>query len=67
MAATWEGESDAYCALGGLFPVRGRDGWCADTTADGVTFAPMVWVKPPKTSSADEGGTPNQPGGIEGW
>lgn len=65
-AAAWKGEPDTYCALGGLFPVRGRDGWCADTVADGVTFTPMVWVKPPKTSSADEGGTPNQPGGIEG-
>jgi hypothetical protein len=54
-------------ALGGLFPVRGREGWCADTTADGVIFEPMSWVTPPKTSSADEGGTPNQPGGIEGW
>lgn len=55
------------CALGGLFPVRGREGWCADTTSDGITFEPMSWVTPPKTSSADEGGTPNQPGGIEGW
>jgi len=54
-------------ALGGLFPTRGRDGWCADTTTDGVTFEPMSWVTPPKTSSADEGGTPNQPGGVEGW
>ena len=54
-------------ALGGLFPVRGREGWCADTTNDGVTFQPMSWVAPPTTSSADEGGTPNQPGGIEGW
>ena len=25
-------------ALGGLFPVRGREGWCADTTFDGFTF-----------------------------
>jgi hypothetical protein len=55
------------CALGGLFPTRGREGWCAYTTSDGVTFEPMAWVTPPKTSSADEGGTPNQPGGIEGW
>lgn len=66
-AATWDGEPDTYSALGGLFPIRGRDGWSADTTADGVTLTPMVWVQPPKTSSADEGGTPNQPGGIEGW
>jgi hypothetical protein len=55
------------CALGGLFPEQGRRGWFAETTTDGVTFTPMRWVAPPKTASADEGGTPNQPGGIEGW
>ncbi len=59
-------EPDTFCALGGLFPEQGRDGWYADTTADGVTFEPMAWEAPPKTSSADEGGTPNQPGGIQG-
>lgn len=64
-AIAWKGEPETYSALGGLFSVRGRDGWYADTTADGVTFTPMGWVKPPKTSSADEGGTPNQRG-IEG-
>jgi len=62
-----EGESATGSALGSLFPERGREGWCADVTTDGVNFKPMVWVNPPKTSSADEGGTPNQPGGIEGW
>jgi len=66
-AAGLADEPVTFCALGGLFPVRGREGWCADTTTDGVTFEPMSWVTPPKTSSADEGGTPNQPGGIEGW
>lgn len=66
-AARLADEPAAYQSLGGLFAVRGRDGWCADTTADGVTFEPMSWVTPPKTSSADEGGTPNQPGGVEGW
>lgn len=59
-------EPGGACALGGLFPERGREGWCADTTVDGVTYVPMQWVNPPKTASADEGGTPNQPGGVEG-
>lgn len=54
------------CALGGLFPAQGRQGWSAETTTDGITYTPMNWVSPPKTASADEGGTPNQPGGIEG-
>jgi hypothetical protein len=61
------GEPVTACALGGLFFDRGREGWCADTTTDSVTFVPMTWVAPPKTASADEGGTPNQPGGVEGW
>lgn len=54
-------------ALGGLFDQQGRDGWLAEQTKDGLTFQPMKWIPPLKTSSADEGGTPNQPGGIEGW
>ena len=61
------GEPVTASALGGLFADRGREGWCADVTTDGVKFSPMAWIIPPRTSSADEGGTPNQPGGIEGW
>ena len=66
-ASKLAGEPASASALGGLFPQRGRECWCADTTRDGLTFSPMGWIQPPKTSSADEGGTPNQPGGIEGW
>jgi hypothetical protein len=66
-AVTIEGEPSTSSALGGLFSLRGREGWCADETTDGLKFKPMSWIIPPKTSSADEGGTPNQPGGIEGW
>jgi len=54
-------------ALGGLFLERGREGWHADTTTDGHTYTPMTWVRPANTSAADLGGTPNQPGGIEGY
>jgi len=54
------------CALGGLFPEQGRQGWRAETTTDGATYLPMSWVSPPKTASADESGTPNQRGGVEG-
>jgi len=54
------------CALGGLFPEQGHRGWGAETTTDGTTYLPMSWVSPPKTASADEGGTPNQRGGVEG-
>ncbi len=61
------GEPTTANALGSLYPERGYEGWCADATTDGIHFKPMTWVNPPKTSSADEGGTPNQPGGIEGW
>ncbi len=67
LAARLADEPVTAYALGGLFATRGREGWYADTTVDGVTFEPMAWVTPPRTSSADEGGTPNQPGGIEGW
>lgn len=60
-------ESLTASALGGLFSEPGRCGWSAETTADGQTFTPMRWVAPPYTASADQGGTPNQPGGVEGW
>ena len=42
-------------------------GWGAETTADGKTFTPMVWIPPAKSSAADFGGTPNQLGGVEGY
>ncbi len=53
--------------LGGHFAERGREGWSAETCADGRTFQPMTWVAPAKTPAGDLGGTPNQPGGIEGY
>ncbi len=66
--ATWiGGEPLTYEALGGHFPVAGRDGWWAETTEDGTTFRAMAWVSPAADPSADLGGTPNQPGGVEGY
>lgn len=59
--------SIAYAALGGLFPQPGRDGWSAEITSDGNAYAPMTWVPPAKNPAGDIGGTPNQPGGVEGY
>ena len=58
---------DVYAALGGHFAQAGRDGWRAETTADGTTFTEMTWVPPAKSAAGDTGGTPNQPGGVEGY
>ena len=60
------GEPLTATAMGGLFSEQGRLGWHAETTVDGTSFVPMRWVAPPKTASADEGGSPNQIGGVEG-
>ncbi len=54
-------------ALGGHFPEMGRDGWRAETTADGHTLVPMTWLAPAKYSAGDAGGTADQPGGAEGY
>ncbi len=56
-----------YSALGGHFAEAGREGWSAETTIDGVNFQAMAWVPPAKNPAADFGGTPNQPGGVEGY
>ena len=56
-----------YAALGGHFAQAGRDGWRAETTPDGATFTEMAWVPPAKSPAGDTGGTPNQPGGVEGY
>jgi len=53
--------------LGGHFSERGRDGWSAETTTDGHTFEPMRFVRPAKPTAGDMGGTPIQPGGVEGY
>jgi len=61
------GEPITACALGGLFSEQGRDGWYAETAVNGKTFLPMIFVKPAATSAADLGGSPNKPGGVEGY
>ena len=58
---------NAYAALGGHFSQTGRDGWKAETSADGRTFVGMTWVPPTRSAAGDLGGTPNQPGGVEGY
>ncbi len=66
--AKWQaGAPTTYAALGGHFPEAGRDGWRAETTADGHSFDAMTWVPPAKSAAGDLGGTPNQPGGVEGY
>ncbi len=62
-----DNEPFTACALGGLFPDQGRDGWYAETTVEGKNFIPMVFLKPASTSAADLGGSPNKPGGVEGY
>lgn len=58
---------DAYAALGGHFAEAGREGWSAETSTDGIAFTGMTWVPPAKSPAGDTGGTPNQPGGVEGY
>ena len=67
-AAALAGEPMEYAVLGSqTLRTGGCDGWSGETTADGQTFLPMTWRPPAKRPSADLGGTPNQPGGAEGW
>ncbi len=58
---------NAYAALGGHFSEAGRDGWRAESSTDGSLFVGMIWVPPAKDPAGDFGGTPNQPGGVEGY
>ena len=60
-------EPMTFAALGGHFSQPGREGWSEETTADNRLFAPMKWVPPAHNPAADFGGTPNQPGGVEGY
>jgi hypothetical protein len=59
-------ESLIYSVFGGISPVRGYDGWHADTTVDGMSFTPMTWGTPATSPYGDVGGIANQPQGCEG-
>jgi hypothetical protein len=61
------GEPLTFAALGGHFSRPNRDGWTAESAADGRNFTPMSWIPPARNPSADFGGTPNQRGGVEGY
>lgn len=61
------GGQQVYAALGAHSGEIGRDGWKAETTADGQHYAEAKWVPPAKSPGADFGGTPNQSGGVEGY
>ncbi len=67
VAQTLPNEPLTFSALGGHFAEDGREGWSTETTTDGKTFSPMTWVPPAKSPAGDLGGTPNQPGGVEGY
>ncbi len=56
-----------FSALGGHFAQSKRDGWLAESSADGHEFVPMTWVPPARYSAGDTGGTANQIGGAEGY
>ena len=62
-----EGESIVYSTLGAHGENLKKMNWCAETTEDLKTFTPMKWIPAEKEPGADQGGTPNQPGGIEGY
>ena len=66
-AKRMDGEPATFEALGGHFPVSGRERWSAEYRAVGPKFAAMTWVKPANNPAADVGGTPNQRGGVEGY
>jgi hypothetical protein len=67
VAKPTDDEPLAFAALGGHFGQSGREGWSAETTANGQSFEPMTWVPPAQNPAADFGGTPNQRGGVEGY
>jgi hypothetical protein len=60
-------EAMQISALGGHYHEQGYNGWSAEMSADLTSFKPMTWIPPANNPAADFGGTPNQPGGIEGY
>lgn len=55
-----------FSTLGSHGEDMAKTNWYAETSCDLKEFTPMNWVTA-RYSGADLGGTPNQPGGIEGY
>ena len=62
-----EGESIVYSTLGAHGEDLEKLNWRAETSSDLKTFTPMKWTPAADNPGADQGGTPNQDGGIEGY
>ncbi|MDE2126315.1 MAG: hypothetical protein KGJ62_06980 [Armatimonadetes bacterium] len=62
-----DGEPVQACALGGFFSRQGRSGWSAATQSANGEFTKMSWIAPAASPAGDANGTPNQPGGAEGY
>ena len=62
-----EGESLVYSTLGAHGENLEKMNWKAELSYDLINFLPMKWIPPAKEPGADQGGTPNQDGGIEGY
>lgn len=62
-----EGESIVYSTLGAHGEKLEKMNWRAEISKDLKVFEPMKWIPAAKEPGADQGGTPNQEGGIEGY
>ena len=67
IARAIDDEAQRSSAMGNHGEKMAENGWFAETSADLKTFVPMKWVPCPKLPYGDFGGTPNQPGGIDGY
>ncbi|HBP37207.1 MAG TPA: hypothetical protein DD640_00375 [Clostridiales bacterium] len=65
-ASPISGEPLELSAMGGHGP-EDASGWHAEYSYDLEEYIPMQWIPPAANPAGDFGGTPNQPGGIEGW
>ena len=62
-----DGENIVYSTFGAHGEDIAKLNWGAETSEDLKTFTPMKWIPAEKEPGADQGGTPNQVGGIEGY
>lgn len=61
------GESIVYSTLGAHGEGLEKMNWRAEISHDLKSFIPMKWTPAAANPGADQGGTPNQEGGIEGY